>query len=576
MSIHNADIAARFEEIADMLEIQGGNPFRIRAYRNAAHTLADLALEMAELLKQGKAIPHLPGIGKDLAAKIVEIIDTGTCAKLEELRRALPPGVTALLKLPGLGPKRVKLLMAALDVRTLEQLQHAAREGLIRDIPGFGEQTERHILQALESQLGDQAQRLKLAQANQYAEALLAHLRRVPGVKEAVAAGSYRRAKETVGDLDLLVTAEDAKAAMAAFTGYDEVQKVVSQGDTRATVILAAGLQVDLRVVPAECFGAALQYFTGAKPHNIAIRRLGQRRGLKINEYGVFKGTRRVAGDTEESVYAAVGLPYIEPELREDRGEIDAAREGRLPTLITLNDLKGDLHCHSKASDGRNTLAEMAEAARRQGLKYLAVTEHSQRLAMARGFDPAHLARQGEEIDRLNDELKDITLLKGIEVDILEDGRLDLPDAALASLDLVVGAVHSHFKLPRKKQTERLLRAIDHPYFTILAHPSGRLIGEREPCDLDMERVIHAARQRGCFLELNAHPERLDLNDIYCNMARSEGVLISIASDAHSVLDFVNLRFAVGQARRGWLEASGVLNARPLTRLRPLLRRTMP
>lgn len=571
MPIHNADIAARFEEIADLLEIRGENPFRIRAYRNAARTLADLALEMAELLQQGKVIPHLPGIGKDLANKIIEIVDTGTCAKLEELRKAVPPGIPALLKVPGLGPKRVKLLMAALDIRSPAQLQRAAREGLIREIPGFGELTERHILDALEAQLGE-VKRLTLAHASRYAEPLLAYLRRVRGVKEAVAAGSYRRAKETVGDLDLLVTAADPPAVMKAFVGYDEVEKVVSQGDTRATVILASGLQVDLRVVAEECFGAALQYFTGSKAHNIAIRRLGRRSGLKINEYGVFKGQQRVAGDNEQSVYAAVDLPYIEPELREDRGEIDAAREGRLPKLITLDDIQGDLHSHSKATDGRNSLSEMAEGARKQGLTYLAITEHSQRLTMTKGLDAERLARQGDEIDRLNATLRGITLLKGIEVDILEDGRLDLPDDALAPLDVVVGAVHSHFNFSRKKQTERLLRAMDHPHFSILAHPSGRLIGEREPCELDMERVIRAARARGCFLELNAHPERLDLTDIYCKMARSEGVLISIASDAHGIMDFNNLRFAVGQARRGWLEAADVLNSRSLNQLRPLLR----
>jgi len=573
MPIHNADIAARFEEIADLLEIQGENPFRIRAYRNGARTLSDLTLDMAELLERDKGIPHLPGIGKDLAAKIKEIVDTGTCAKLEELRKAVPAGVPALLKVPGLGPKRVKLLMAALDIRSPAQLQRAAREGLVREIPGFGELTERHIREALEAQLG-QVKRLTLAHASQYAEALVDYLRQLPEVKQAVAAGSYRRAKETVGDLDLLVTTSDPQGVMSAFVAYDEVQKVLSQGETRATVILASGLQVDLRVVPEESFGAALQYFTGSKAHNIAIRRLGQRRGLKINEYGVFKRTRRVAGDSEQSVYAAVGLPYVEPELREDRGEIEAAREGHLPHLITLEDLKGDLHSHSKATDGRNTLMEMAETAREQGLTYLAVTEHSRRLAVTKGFDPARLARQGEEIDRLNTELKDITLLKGIEVDILEDGRLDLPDSTLSSLDLVVGAVHSHLALSRKKQTERLLRAMDHPYFSILAHPTGRLIGEREPCEIDMERVIRAARERGCFLELNAHPERLDLNDIYCKMAKSECVLVSIASDAHSVIDFANLRFAVGQARRGWLEAADVLNTRNLAQLRLLLRAT--
>jgi len=574
MPIHNADVANHFEEIADLLEIQGENPFRIRAYRNAARTVGELGVQLTDMVQQGEDLTRLPGIGKDLAAKIVEIIRTGTTAQLKELHKAVPSSVTEMLKLPALGPKRVNALMEQLGIRTLKQLQRAARSGKIRQLSGFGAKTEQNILQALETHLGEGG-RIKLAVAGQYAEALVAYLKQTRGVKDAVAAGSYRRAKETVGDLDILVTAAADSPVMERFVGYDEVKKVLSHGPTRATVILRSGLQVDLRVVPPESFGAALQYFTGSKTHNVAIRRLGQQRGLKINEYGVFKGNKRVAGDSEESVYAAVGLPYIEPELRENRGEIEAAQQHRLPNPIAIKDLKGDLHSHSKATDGRNTLEEMAQAAAQQGLKYLAITEHSRRLTVAKGLDAERLARQMDEIDLLNTKLSGITLLKGIEVDILEDGSLDLPDALLARLDLVVGAVHSKFNLSRKNQTERILRAMNAPHFTILAHPSGRLIGERDAYDVDMEMIIRAARQRGCFLELNAHPERLDLGDIYCNMAKSEGVLVSIASDAHSTLDFANLRFGIGQARRGWLEAPDVLNTRPLAKLRPLLQQTM-
>ena len=574
MPVHNADIAAHFEEIAELLEIQGGNPFRIRAYRNAARTVGDLGTELTAMVEQGEDLTRLPGIGKDLAAKIVEIIRTGTTAKLKELHKSVPASVTEILALPGVGPKRVKVLMEQLGIRTLKQLGHAAQQGRIRELPGFGEKSEQQIVQALQAHLGAET-RYKLAVATQYAEALLAHLKGVQGVKEAVVAGSFRRARETVGDLDILVSTGAESPVMQRFAGYDEVKKVVSRGTTRATVILNSGLQVDLRVVPDESFGAALQYFTGSKAHNIVLRRLGQQRGLKINEYGVFEGDKRVAGDTEKSVYAAVGLPYIEPELRENRGEIEAAQAHRLPKLVELKDLKGDLHSHSRATDGRDSLEEMARAAQKAGLHYLAVTEHSRRLTVAKGFDADRLARQMAEIDRLNTKLDGIVLLKGIEVDILEDGRLDLPDTILSRLDLVVGAVHSKFNLSRAKQTARILKAMDAPHFTVLAHPSGRLIGEREAYDVDMERIIRAARQRNCFLELNAHPERLDLSDVYCNMAKDEGVLISIASDAHSVLDFANLRFAVGQARRGWLSKTDVLNTRTLAKLRPLLRQTM-
>jgi len=334
-------------------------------------------------------------------------------------------------------------------------------------------------------------------------------------------------------------------------------------------------LQVDLRVVAQHCYGAALHYFTGSKAHNIAIRRIAQQLGLKVNEYGVFRGTQRVAGDSEESVYHAVGLAYIPPELREDRGEIEAARAGRLPQLVELSDLRGDLHAHTNATDGHDSLRDMALAAKALGLEYLAITEHSRRLTVAHGLDPLQLARQCDEIDRLNEQLGGITLLKGIEVDILEDGSLDLPDSVLARLDLVVGAVHSGFDLSRAKQTKRILRAMDHPHFTLLAHPSGRLIERRAPYDVDMLHIIRHAKQRGCFLELNAHPERLDLLDSHCQTAKEEGVLVSINSDAHSTFDFNNLRYGIGQARRGWLEKTDVLNTRPLAELWPLLKRTM-
>ncbi len=574
MPVHNADITAIFEEIADLLEIQGANTFRIRAYRNAARIMGDLPQEARVLVERGDDLTRLPGIGSDLAAKIEEIITSGHCSLLDRLRREMPPAITELLKIPGLGPKRVKALYHDLDVQTVEQLHRAAQDGRIRALHGFGEKTEQNILQAVEAH-ASQSRRFRLATAAQYAEALRAFLQATPGVQQVVVAGSFRRMRETVGDLDILVTAVADSPVMQRFTAYDEVAEVFSSGETRASVLLKCGLQVDLRVVPQQSYGAALHYFTGSKSHNIAIRRIAQQLGLKINEYGVYRGAQLIAGDSEESVYRAVGLPYIPPELREDRGEIEAARAGRLPHLVELSNLKGDLHAHTKATDGHDTLRDMALAARALGLEYLAITEHSRRLTVAHGLDPLQLAKQCDEIDRLNAQLDGITLLKGIEVDILEDGELDLPDTVLARLDLVVGAVHSKFDLSRARQTERILRAMDHPHFTLLAHPGGRLIEQREPYDVDMLRIIRHAKQRGCFLELNAHPERLDLLDSQCQSAKEEGVLVSINSDAHSTFDFANLKYGVGQARRGWLEKTDVLNTRSLSALRKLIKRTM-
>jgi len=574
MPVHNADIAALFDEIADRLDIQGANPFRIRAYRNAARTLGELPQEARALLEKGEDLTRLPGIGDDLAAKVREIVDTGRCSLLDRLRRELPPAVTELLQIPGLGPKRVKALYHDLDVQTVEQLYRAARDGRIRALPGFGEKTELNILQAVEAH-ASQTRRFKLAVAAQYADALTAFLRAIPGVDQVTVAGSFRRMRETVGDLDILVTAAAGSPVMQRFTAYDEVAEVLSAGSTRASVVLKSGLQIDLRVVAQQSYGAALHYFTGSKAHNIAIRRIAQKLDLKVNEYGVFRGTERIAGDDEASVYRSVGLPYIPPELRENRGEIEAARAGRLPNLVELADLRGDLHAHTKATDGHDSLRDMAEAARAMGLEYLAITEHSRHLTVAHGLDPLRLARQCDEIDRLNPELDGIVLLKGIEVDILGNGSLDLPDDVLGRLDLVVGAVHSQFHLSRAKQTARILHAMDHPHFTLLAHPSGRLLEQREPYDVDMLRIIRHAKERGCFLELNAHPERLDLLDSHCQMAKEEGVLVSVNSDAHSTFDFSNLKYGVGQARRGWLEKDDVLNTRPLAALRHLLKRTM-
>jgi DNA polymerase (family X) len=574
MATHNAEIAQALDDLADLLELDEANPFRVRAYRNAARVVRGLASEISAMLAKGSDLSELSGIGEDLAGKIATIAKTGHLPLLDELRRKAPPLASELLKLPGLGPKRVKTLCHELDIHTMEQLHRAVLDGRVRELPGFGKTTETKLRQALEAHAAAPS-RLKLALAESYVEPLLAWLRGAPEVGAVVAAGSYRRCQETVGDIDLLATAPRGEPVIARFTAYEEVAKILAAGETRATVVLKSGLQVDLRVVPEASYGSALHYFTGSKAHNIAIRRLGQQHGLKINEYGIFRGARRVGGKTEEEVFRAVGLPFIPPELREDRGEIEAAAAGRLPKLVELADIRGDLHAHTKATDGHDTLAELAAAAQARGREYLAITDHSRRLAMAHGLDPKRLLAEIAAIDRINESRPGITLLKGIEVDILEDGKLDLPDAVLGHLDLVIAAVHSLFNLSREKQTERILRAMDRPHFTILAHPTGRLIAQREPYDVDMPRIIRAAKERGCFLELNAHPDRLDLTDVQCRLAKEAGVLVSIATDAHRAQELDNLRFGVGQARRGWLEKEDVLNARPLQALRPLLARTM-
>ena len=574
MPIHNEDIARAFDEIADLLEIDEANPFRVRAYRNAARSVRELGRELADMVADGEDLTELPAIGKDLAAKIEQMVQTGHIEVLDTLHRHLPAGLEPLMQLPGLGAKRVAALYHRLGIDGLAALRRAAEAGKVRLLAGFGAKIEARILEALAAQRLTEHRILRRT-ATAYAEPLMAWLHKAKGVHEVVAAGSYRRGRETVGDLDILVAADHDGPVMAQLLAYDEIGEVPSHGHTRATVVLHSGLQVDVRVVPRASFGAALHYFTGSKGHNIAIRRLGQQRGLKINEYGIFRGDERIGGEREADVFKAVGLPYIAPELREAGGEIEAARRHRLPRLVEPEDLRGDLHVHTTATDGHADLKRMALAARDAGLDYIAVTDHSQHLTMVHGLDARRLLAQIDAIEQLNTEVRGITILKGIEVDILERGELDLPPEVLARLDLVIGAVHSHFDLPPRRQTERILRAMDAPCFSILAHPTGRLLGEREPYAVDMERIIEHARDRGCFLELDAQPQRLDLDERHCRLAREYGVPVAINSDAHRPEDYANLADGIVQARRGWLEAKDVLNTRRLGELKRLLRRTM-
>ena len=438
---------------------------------------------------------------------------------------------------------------------------------------GFSTGIEANVLRAIAEGVGE-AQRTKLATAEQIVAPLLHHLRQAEGVLQVEVAGSYRRRRETVGDLDIVVAAEPSRPAMERFTTYEDVSHIVEKGATRSTVLLRNGLQVDLRVVPAESFGAALCYFTGSKAHNIALRQIAVDRRMKFNEYGLFRGTRRLGGDTEAELYQRLGLTIIPPELREDQGEIDAAEHGRLPQLVTVDDMRGDLHVHTTASDGRASLPAMAKAAQGKGYGYIAITDHNRRVAMAHGLDTKRLAKQIDDIDRFNADLSGFIVLKSIEVDILDDGSLDLPDHILRRLDLVVGAIHSRFDLPRDKQTERILRAMDNRCLNILAHPTGRLINQRPAYAIDMERVMRGAIERGCFLELNAQPDRLDLTDVHCRLAKQLGLKVAISTDAHATIELDFMRFGVDQARRGWLEPADVLNTRPLGQLRHLLQRT--
>lgn len=573
MPVHNAEIAEIFETLADLLAVRGDNPFRIRAYRNAARTIRGNSRSMAELLAEGRDLSELRNIGKDLAAKIATIVETGRLPLLDELSSRTPKALSELMKIEGLGPKRVKVLYEKLRVRSLADLEHALRRGRVRELPGFGPKTEQMISERLE-RFAAREQRWKLIDAEDVAEPLVRYLRDISGVKEVTVAGSYRRRKETVGDLDVLVTAAGSSPVIERFVKYDEVAEVVSQGRTRSTVRLRSGLQVDLRVVPQVSYGAALYYFTGSKAHNIAVRRIAAARKLKLNEYGLFRGDERIAGRTEQQLLKALRLSWIPPELREDRGEIEAARKGRLPGLVTLDDIRGDLHCHSRATDGHDTIEQMARAAKERGYDYVSINDHSRHVTVAHGLDRKRLLAQVRQIDRLNGRLRGIVVLKSIELDILEDGSLDLPDELLAELDFTVCAVHYRFDLPKKKQTERILRAMDNRHCNILAHPTGRLINERDPYAIDLERIMQAAGERGCILELNAHPDRLDLDAEACQMAKEKGVKVAISTDAHSAEDLRLMRFGVDQARRGWLEAGDVINTRKLKELRKLLART--
>lgn len=568
MPVQNAEVASMFDQTADLLEIQGGNEFRARAYRRAARTIEGLPHSAASMITANEKLTDLPGIGHDLAGKIEDICRTGRFSLLEELKNEMPGDLGAMAGLPGLGPKRIKLLLDELKVSTLQQLRTLVAKGGLRDVHGFGPAVEKKLIAALNKPAD--LKRYKLVTAEAEAASLLEHL---SGLGRATIAGSFRRRRETVGDLDIVVCSTEPSRVSDRLTAYDNVAEILARGSTRITLLLRSGLQVDVRIVDDESYGAALMYFTGSKAHNIALRSIAATRGWKLNEYGLFSGSHRLAGATEQEVYARLGLPYIPPELREDRGEIEAAREGYLPRLIEMQDIRGDLHVHSEWTDGNASIAEMAKAARALGYEYMSLTDHSRRLAMTKGLDPARLAHQIAAIDKINKGMRGFTILKGIEVDVLKDGSLDLPDSALARLDWVVAGVHSFFDLPRDDQTRRIARAIANPFVCAIAHPTGRLIGERTAYDVDFGALLTAAHEHMCCLEINAQPDRLDLDDLHASAAKRAGVRLVLSSDAHSTASLRFMRFGIDQARRAWLTCEDVLNTRGLADLRTTLQR---
>jgi DNA polymerase (family 10) len=564
--------------MADLLEIQGEtNPFRIRAYRNAVYTVQESPDPIRKIVEEGADLTELPAIGKDMASHITELVTTGRLSILDEIARQVPRSLVQLTRLPGVGPKKVRKLWDELDITTIDDLAKAAAAGRIAELDGFGKKSEEKILEAIERHK-KRSGRFRLSAADALVQPLLEYLLQDKRVERLEVAGSYRRRQETVGDIDLLAISSDPGPVMDRFTSFPSVQSVEKSGDTRGTVILSSDLQVDLRILPAESYGSALVYFTGNKEHNVELRKRALQRGLSVSEYGVFELAEegegeqsttgrdlgeRVAGRTEEEVYAAVGLPWITPELRTNRGELASAENGELPDLIQLGDMRGDLQMHSTWSDGKNTIEEMLTACAAKGYEYMALTDHSKALAMTGGLNAAKLREQWKEIEEVAARHPEIRFLRSQEVDILADGTLDTEDEMLEQLELVVIAVHSRFDLPAAQQTERLLTAIRHPLVNIVAHPTGRIINRRDPFDFALDEVLACAAEHDVAMELNAHPHRLDLRDIDLMAANKRGVKIVISTDAHSIADLDLMSYGVEQARRAWLEPADVLNTLP-------------
>ena len=566
----NADVAAVLYEIGEILTVKEDR-FRSRAYLLAAQRITSLTEDIKKVKERGE-LDQIAGVGKSIAAVISEVIDTGESKVLEELRESLPPGVRQLMELEGIGPKNAMRLVDELKVSSIDDLEKAAKEERVRALKGFGEKKEQNILQSIEDYRNRQT-RFLLGAILPVVDDMLAWMRESPAVLRAEVAGSYRRRRETIGDLDLLIASDDPDAASARFVSMPPVERVVSHGSTKSTVFLKGHLQVDCRVIPPDAYGAALQYFTGSKDHNVKLRTIGVKAGYKLNEYGLFRreDDKLVASETEEEIYKALGMDWMPPELRENRGEIEAAIEHKLPKLVELNEIKGDLHCHSNWSEGTMTIEEVAGKSQALGLSYVVITDHSKSLGIARGLDEKRLSEQGKEIDALNKRLKGITLLKGIECDIKSDGSMDLPDSSLEELDYVVASIHSGFKNDEETMTNRMVSAMHNEHVHAIGHPTGRIIQKRKPYTINLEKVLEEAAAQHVAMEINAYPERLDLDDVSCRQAMEAGVVLSIGTDAHALNQMEFLPLGVSVARRGWLTAKDVANtrsAKDLVRLR--------
>jgi len=554
----NRELAGLFEKMADILEFKGENPFKISAYRRASRIIGDLTQDIEEITERGE-LKNIPGIGEGMAQKIVEYLKTGKISKFEEARKGVSDELIAIMDIPGMGPKTLSMLHREKGINNISQLEKAIEDGSLMGLFGIGEKKIENIKRGI-LLLKQSKGRMNLGVAFPVAKRIVEALRQKTGSKKIEWAGSLRRMKESIGDIDILATGPDKEKIVRAFTHLPEVKEVLASGETKASVIVEGGIQIDLRVVDEDSYGAALQYFTGSKGHNVHLRGIAKAKGIKINEYGVFKGKRKIGGKDEKDIYRALGMDWMEPELREDRGEIEAAQEGRLPRLVQESDIKGDLHVHSKWSDGASSIEEVARAAQRRGYQYIAITDHSKSLRIAHGLDESRLMKQMEEIGRVNEKLKGFQILKGTEVDILAEGRLDFPEKVLEKFDMVVASIHSGFKQDRAKMTKRIIQAFENPYLHIFAHPTGRLLGARDPYEVDMDELIEAAKKFGKVLEINAYFERLDLDDILCRKAKEMGIQVAISTDSHHPDQMWMMSLGVAVAKRGWLEKKDVLN----------------